>query len=219
MTDTSLSKKARLDILEAALVQVPFEGWTSKTIKMAVLNIFMPSGSEHLYFPGGVLEVIRFWSEQCDQRAEIEILSLELDAMRIRDKITEAVWLRLQTISPHENAFKRALARLALPDAMIETASSTQIWASADMIWRAIGDTSTDGNYYSKRTILSGVIASTMPVWLVDESEHKGKARTFLEARIENVMQFEKLKWDFKKKTAHLPNPAEVLGRLRYSAR
>jgi ubiquinone biosynthesis protein COQ9 len=84
------------------------------------------------------------------------------------------------------------------------------------MIWRAIGDTSTDGNYYSKRTILSSVIWSTLPIWLSDQSDDKSAARTFLDARIENVMAFEKLKWRVKGFTKDMPDPAEILGQLRY---
>ena len=61
-------------------------------------------------------------------------------------------------------------------------------------MWRWAGDTATDYNYYSKRLILSGVIASTRLYWFDDDSEDFAKTRTFLERRIENVMQFEKVK-------------------------
>jgi len=84
------------------------------------------------------------------------------------------------------------------------------------MIWRAIGDTSTDANYYSKRAILSSVIGSTLPIWLSDQTEGKTQGRAFLDARIENVMAFETMKWRVKSKTKDLPNPAEILGQIRY---
>ncbi|MFZ5615758.1 MAG: COQ9 family protein, partial [Pseudomonadota bacterium] len=60
--------------------------------------------------------------------------------------------------------------------------------------WRAIGDPSTDFNFYSKRAILSGVLSSTMARWFADETEGETATKEFLRARIENVMQFEKLK-------------------------
>ena len=41
---------------------------------------------------------------------------------------------------------------------------------------------------------MSGVIASTRLYWFDDDSEDFGKTRAFLERRIENVMQFEKVK-------------------------
>ena len=106
---------------------------------------------------------------------------------------------------------------MSLPDALGQ--GPKQLWSAADRIWRAIGDTSTDSNYYSKRTILAGVIASTLTVWLSEEDMQKSKARQFLDNRIANVMTFEKAKWDFKKRTANMPNPAEILGALRYGSR
>jgi hypothetical protein len=38
------------------------------------------------------------------------------------------------------------------------------------------------------------VIATTRLTWFEDDSEDEAKTRAFLERRIENVMQFEKLK-------------------------
>ena len=219
MSDTKpdLSLKARQDILQAMLRDVPFDGWTRSSLKKAVKTAGLPKGADELYFPGGPLDVIAFWHE-CNNAAAAEILAGKgLHNMRIRDKVTAGVLALLETIGPNEEAVRRAIARLSLPDALGQ--GPKHLWAGADMIWRAIGDTSTDGNYYSKRTILSGVIGSTMMAWLTDETPDKAKARKFLDNRIANVMQFEKAKWKAKEKAAGLPNPAEVLGRLRYGTR
>jgi len=213
----NLSDKARRDLLSAVLVHVPFDGWTSKALRQAVKDTHLPEGAEDLYFPGGPLEVIRFWAHQCDLEVMSRMDALDLSQMRIRDKVTHGVLFRLEAIGPHEEAARRAVSRLSLPNALGQGPS--QVWATADVIWRALGDTSTDANYYSKRATLSAVIASSMMSWLADQSVGKEKARAFLEARIENVMQFEKAKWDFKKRTAGIPNPAELLGRVRYGGR
>ncbi len=219
MTDPapSPSDLAREQILSAVLRHVPFDGWTQSALRKAVKDSQLPEGAEELYFPGGPLELISFWSDVSDEKAAKALRSKGLGNMRIRDKVTAGVLVRLETIGAHEEALRRALSRLALPDAMGQGAR--QLWASADMVWREIGDTSTDGNFYSKRAILSGVIGSSLLSWLSDETEGKEKARAFLDARIENVMQFEKAKWSFKQKTENLPDPAEMLGRLRYGRR
>ena len=208
---------ARRAILEAMLRHVPFDGWTIKSLRRAVKDADLPEGADALYFPGGALDVLRFWSEECDRIAAETLGTKGLHNLRIRDKVTEGVIALLETIGSNEEAARRALSRLSVPDAVGQ--GTSQLWASADMIWRAIGDTSTDGNYYSKRAILSGVIASTTLSWLSDDTPEKEKARTFLNARIDNVMQFEKAKWAIKKRTDELPNPAEMLGRLRYGRR
>lgn len=178
----------------------------------AVRKADLPDGAAELYFPGGVIDVIEFWSESMDDRARAKIEAQDLDAMRIRDRVTESVILRLSEIGPHEEAARRAQARLSLPDGVGTGAKLT--WNAADMIWKAIGDTSEDINYYTKRTILSAVLASTAPVWLSDRLPDKPDARRFLDRRINNVMQFEKVKAQVRKVAAAAPKPSEILGQM-----
>lgn len=210
----SHSDNIRESILNQALKIAPFEGWTPLTLKRAVRAADLPEGSDELYFEGGVGELLGFWSQRLDVQAQKKLSTLDIDALKIREKVTQGVLARLEAIEHHEEAARRASSRLILPD--LAASGIKQIWHSADMIWRAIGDTSTDGNYYSKRTILSTVIGATLPIWLSDQSDDKAKARAFLDDRIENVMGFEKMKWRVKTATKDLPNPAEVLGQLRY---
>ncbi len=198
------------------LRQIAFDGWTQKALRAAAAETDLPKGADALYFPEGPLEVIKFWSNQMDEAVKRDLAALDQSKMKIRDKVTAGVLARLYAIGPHEEAARRALARLSLPDALGH--GPKQLWAAADTIWRAIGDTSTDANYYSKRTILSGVIGSTLGAWLGDDEPEKAKARAFLDARIANVMQFEKAKWQFKKRTENWPSPAEFLGKLRYGS-
>ena len=65
--------------------------------------------------------------------------------------------------------------------------------------WNALGDTSTDGNWYSKRVILSGVWGSTVFFWLGDDSPDHEATREFITRRIGNVMQFETLRGTLRK--------------------
>ncbi|MEP7209486.1 MAG: COQ9 family protein, partial [Alphaproteobacteria bacterium] len=75
----------------------------------------------------------------------------------------------------------------------------------------ALGDKSTDYNWYTKRLILSGVVASTLLVWL--GTDDQGEIDAFLARRIENVMDFEKAKGRVQEFASHLPNPLDLLGR------
>lgn len=207
-------EQAKIAILNKALVDAAFEGWTDVMLSKAAQKAGLPKGADTLYFPDGVIGVIQFWSDQMDAAARSKIEALDLAAMKIRDRVTEAVVLRLSEIGRHDEAARRAQARLSLPGGVGTAAKIT--WSTADMIWRAIGDTSTDANFYSKRAVLSVVLASTAPVWLSDALPNKPDARAFLDRRIANVMQFEKTKAQLRKARAGLPNPAEVLGRMRY---
>jgi len=62
------------------------------------------------------------------------------------------------------------------------------VWRSADRFWAKAGDTATDYNRYTKRALLSGVIASTTLFWLTDNSEEHAASWAFLDSRIENVL-------------------------------
>lgn len=210
----SQPNETRDAILKAALKIAPFEGWTRLTLKRAVRDAGLPEGSDELYFENGVADLLTHWSHDLNAKAEQSIRELDLESLKIRERVTQGVLLRLQAIGRHEEAARRASSRLVLPD--LASTGIRQIWQAADMIWRAIGDTSTDANYYSKRAILSSVIGATLPVWLSDQSEDKANAKAFLDARIANVMEFEKLKWRVKSATKNMPEPAEILGQLRY---
>jgi len=201
-------------ILDAALKIAPFEGWTELTLKRAVRDAGLSDGAGALYFEKGISELLDHWSQRMNKNAEADLAQLDLSSMKIRDRVTQGILARLNAIGPHEEAARRASSRLILPD--LAATGVSQLWSAADMIWTAIGDTSTDANYYSKRTILASVIGTVLPVWLSDQSEDKAQARAFLDARIQNVMSFEKLKFQFKSATKGIPNPAELLGQIRY---
>ena len=217
MTKVDPSVKARRAILSAALPNVAFDGWTSLSLKQAVKAAGLPGGAEELYFSGGPLELIEFWNAECDRIASEELAKLDLPNMRIRDKVTAGVLARFYAIGPHEEAARRAIARTALPDGL--SLSPKILWAAADTIWRGIGDKSTDFNYYTKRTTLSAVISTSLAAWLSDDDPQKAKARKFLDARIENVMQFEKAKFKAKKRMETLPDPIEILGKIRHGSK
>jgi len=209
--------KTRARILKALLPIAAFEGWNSKSLRQAVRIAKLPAGSQETYFPGGGMDAILFWSETCNAQIEVYFDGLNLDDMRIRDKVTQGVWAYIEALGTHEDAARRAMARLSMPDAVGR--GPKHIWTTADTIWRAIGDTSTDINFYSKRAILSGVISSVFVKWLTDTDPDKQATRDFLEARIANVMSFEKAKFQFKNARESWTSPANVLGRLRYGSR
>ena len=83
-------------------------------------------------------------------------------------------------------------------------------------MWKAISDPSTDFNFYTKRITLSAVYTSTFLIWLGDESENSDQTWEFLDRRIENVMQFEKLKAKCRNKDLNIPDIWRELGKKRF---
>jgi hypothetical protein len=87
------------------------------------------------------------------------------------------------------DATRKCAAFLALPtnaDLGLKLA-----WETSDLLWNWAGDTATDWNHYSKRTILSGILIPALTMRWFDGRE---RAEAFVAARIENVMAFEKWK-------------------------
>ena len=115
----------------------------------------------------------------------------DLSHLRFRDKIAAAVRYRIEAAEDRE-AVRRGTALFALPQHSADGARA--IWGTADRIWETLGDASDDINWYTKRATLSGVYASTVLYWLGDESEGHEATWAFLDRRIDDVMQFEKVK-------------------------
>ena len=95
-------------------------------------------------------------------------------------------------------------------------AAARLAWRSADVMWRAAGDTATDYNHYTKRAILAGVYGATVQVFLDDESDGFAETRAFLARRIEGIMRFEKTKAGVLARFEHRPSLSRFIGRLRY---
>ncbi len=202
----------RLKVLGAALDEAAFSGFTRETLQAAAREAELPEGDLAILFPRGVADLLDFWSSTTDAEALARFEAAGGAEMRIRDKVTSAVRCRLEVLEPHREAARRAGATLALPQHA--GLAPRLAWRTADAIWRACGDTATDFNHYSKRTILSGVYLSTFAVWLADAEGERWPG--FLEARIENVMQFEKAKAQAKKIGFDPAAPWRFLGSLRY---
>ncbi len=190
----------RAQILAAALDEVSFTGWTPKTLEEAVQNAKVDADMAQLAFPDGVAGLIKCFSEAGDQAMQDNLPAVE--GLKIRERISHAVMARLQADQPHRDAARRAAAWLSVPGR--QALAARLLFTSAHHMWHWAGDTATDYNYYSKRTILSGVIATTRLVWFDDDSEDLAATRAFLDRRIDNVMQFEKAKAKVTKMTAQM---------------
>lgn len=184
-------------ILDAALPLVVFDGWSDKTLEDAAESIGLPRIDGKRAFPEGPIEALLYHSARADARMR-ETLEKEyaLCEMKIRERIATAVMVRLRQNNEHREAIRRALGVLSLP--WNAPRGLKALYHTVDVMWRAAGDTSTDWNFYSKRTLLSQVYMSTLYVWLDDESAALEETQAFLHRRIDDVMQIQK--WKFKAK-------------------
>ena len=82
--------------------------------------------------------------------------------------------------------------------------------------WAESPDWAVRFNDEAKRLILAGVYSSTLLRWLNDTSQDEKATFEFLDARIENVMQFEKLKARLKPLSEGVQTAVGVAARFRY---
>ena len=206
----------RDSLLEAALEHVAFDGWSEKTLKQAATDVGVEQGMVDLAFPGGAIEMIDLHAQNCDREMIAGAASIDIDNLKIREKITELVKLRIKAEFPYKEAAHRTVSYLGLPKNHF--AALRILYRSVDLMWKTISDPSTDFNFYTKRMTLSGVYTSSFLYWLGDESENSDDSWAFLDRRIENVMQFEKLKAKCRNKDFKLPNVWRELGKKRYGS-
>jgi ubiquinone biosynthesis protein COQ9 len=208
--DTPLAELAPR-LVAAMLPHVPFDGWTDASLKAAATDLGIDPDIAALAVPD-VATMLSLWTAHVN--AGMAQVMAGAHNMKIRDRIRTALVTRLE--HGDREVTRRALAILARPEHA--ALSARLLWQAADAMWRAAGDTATDYNHYTKRAILSGIYSATLLYWTQDDSEDFADTRAFIDRRIEGVMQFEKAKAKLTGLMGKLPDPARVLGRLRYPA-
>lgn len=183
-------------LLDAILPQVVFDGWSDTAFKAAVAGTDVPLDDAQLACPRGALDLAVHMHRRGDDAMVQALRAKDMSALRFRDKVAEALWLRLEAI-PDKEALRRASALFALPQHAGEGARL--MWQTTDTIWRALGDGSQDYNWYTKRATLYAVWSTVVLYWLGDTSEDHAATRAFIDRRIDNVMQIEKAKASVRK--------------------
>ncbi|MDP1600862.1 COQ9 family protein [Phenylobacterium sp.] len=205
---TDWAEATEQQVLDAALTITATQGWTWPSVRAAGKAAALSAAETELLLPHGPADLAALLSRRHDARA---LAALPDPAtLKIRERIRAAVAARIDAAAEDEAAVRRWSGYLSLP--LNFTLGLKLLWESADALWRWAGDTATDENHYSKRAILSGILATALAIRL---SSGREAAMTFVDARIENVMSFEK--WKAGLKPADLMRDvAAALGKMRY---
>jgi len=188
--DTGMDQSKQA-ILQAALPHVAFDGWTDTTFQAAVADSDVAIGLARALYPRAGLDLALEFHRTGDAAMTERLASADLATMRYSDRVAFAVRTRLELVHDKE-LVRRGTTLFSLPQNAAEGAKA--IWGTADAIWKSLGDTSTDFNWYTKRATLSAVYGATVLFWLGDDSPNHSATWDFLDRRIADVMQIEKLK-------------------------
>ncbi len=222
MSINPLPADPTLDEVRAALAPMiarnaGFDGWSDAAVHAAADEAGVDRDVAKLAFNDNAIDMIDAWIDSIDMELAHRLPAEKLAAMKIRDRITALLATRLDIMAPDRESLRRAMAIMAMPQNLVRSAKIG--WRSADRMWRLAGDTASDFNHYTKRMTLSAVYASTLSVFVNDDSDNFADARAFLDRRIDNVMQFEKVKFQAKQRQEYVPSLSRFIGRLRYPAR
>lgn len=194
MTDDGAGRERqemRDRLLEAALPHVVFDGWGMAALTAGAVDIGVTVGQIHAVFINPERDLPPHFSDWTDRRMLTRLSEMDFPSLKVRERITLAVRTRLEVLSGHEEAMRRAVASLALPGNA--GAAARDGYRTVDAIWRIAGDESTDFNFYTKRGLLAAVLGSTTLFWLDDTSDHHVDTWAFLDRRIAEIMKVPKL--------------------------
>jgi ubiquinone biosynthesis protein COQ9 len=209
----------RQKLLVSAVEHVPFDGWSHTSLRRAAKENDVSEGMAELAFPS-IRDLVVYYIDQIDTDMVTALSAHKMTDMRIRDRITLAVQARIEALLPYREAERRALAYMVLPQNAVTSARCLS--GTIDLMWRTIGDTSTDFNFYTKRATLAGVYSATLLYWMSDLSEGFEDTWAFLGRRIDDVMKIEKAKAKMRgspgdgDSDGERPSIFSLLAKLRY---
>jgi len=206
-------------VVEAALMHVAFDGWTMKSLRAAAVDAGFDSGQAERAFPDGPVQAAAHWCDLADRYMEADLKAAETPDMRMHEKVSLAIRLRLSRWDMDREAVRRAVALLSMPSNA--PTSLRCAYRTIDTIWWAVGDTTTDFNFYTKRLQLAGIYSATLLYWLDDSSEESVETWGFLDRRLAGVARLLKARHALETRLSKVPNPlqglkslAERVGRL-----
>ena len=215
-SDQPSMRETREKLMRAALPHVPDTGWTDRTFRSAAKDAGIELVRARVACSRGSLDLAWEFHAAGDDNMVEEAGKVDFSALRFRDRISEMVFLRLEAVGEEKEIVRRCMSLYALPQHALEGARA--LWMTSDRIWTHFGDSSEDLNWYTKRASLSAVIGSATLHWLGDASDGNIETRRFIDRRIDDVMNFEKVKASLRNNPASRPF-AQAIERFARSIR
>jgi ubiquinone biosynthesis protein COQ9 len=167
------NEKLRLEILNAALEHIPFDGWTCHALKAGAIDAGYPEIDAERAFPGGPAEAAEFHSFLSDRAMVSSFFECEPMPSRTKEKVAALIRIRLEGVAGQKEVVRLGLGLLARPQHW--TKGARALAKTADEIWKAAGDRSSDFNWYT--------------YWLNDVSEDYQETWAFLDRRLDDAMR------------------------------
>jgi ubiquinone biosynthesis protein COQ9 len=217
-----LADSERERLIQAMLPDVPFDGWSMRTLRGAARRAGIPYPEAAALFPRGAPDMVAAMSHWADrqmlQRLETALLHapgqasgqppgqpLGTEPLGLSRRVALALHIRFEVLLPWREAVRRGLSVLALPQNA--PLGLKLLYDSVDAIWEGIGDHPTDFSFYTKRASLAAILAAATLYWLDDRSPNFEDTDAFVERRLADLHRLTGIGRRFADASDLLPNP------------
>ena len=187
-----MTNAMREALLRVVISRAAFDGWNDRSLREAAAAIEVSSVIARALFPGGICEVLELYSRMTDLEMERQLELNVAQKSQLRDRVSDAIKVRLKILSKEREAIRSAILMLASPKNL--GLSIRLIYRTVDSIWHLVGDNSTDWSFYSKRVVLASVYTSALFYWLQDDSSEYEDTWAFIDRRIIDIMALQKVR-------------------------
>lgn len=188
------TSRIRNDFLEEAIKQAATCGWNYQLLLETEKKLGLQKNYHILLFPGGIKELVNLFEHHLSSYTEyICSKKFQKEKIRVRDKVKEAVMVRLRGKNNDNRMLMSKLVSFYREPANFNLYLKN-LWKIVDCIWYLAGDESTDFNHYTKRTLLFMVYRSSLLYYISDQSKNAENTEIFLEKKIAQAMNLSKIK-------------------------
>jgi ubiquinone biosynthesis protein COQ9 len=204
-----LADSERDRLIPAMLPDVPFDGWSQHALRLAARRIGVPVGEAMALFPRGAVDMVAAFSRWADRQVLDRLETIPVEPVSLSRRIALALRLRFGLLLPWREAVRRGMAVLALPQ---NAAFGLRLlYETVDGTWYAVGDTSTDFSFYTKRASLAAIYAAATLFWLDDRSPGCIETEAFVDRRLADLHRLTELRQRIEAAAERLPNPFRLL--------
>lgn len=184
------------ELFESLLPFIAQKGWHMDAIDQWAFETKNDKALLHLHFPEGISSLIDYMTEYLNHDLVNKLEQTNISQMKIPIKIKTALMNRFELMHPYKQILRHEQQYFKHPTHLAQGLKN--LYKIVDTIWFAIGDQTSDFNFYTKRLTLSAIYTTSFNYWLKDESQDIINTSMFIDRRLESLKIIPNIKKTFK---------------------
>ncbi|MDZ5762106.1 COQ9 superfamily protein [Candidatus Cyrtobacter comes] len=146
-------------ILDHAKVKVLESGWLDDIPETCSVQAGLDKSIGRILFPAGTVDIIGFFLYSLDYQMLESYKLYDSSNLRTHEKIKLCLSIIFKLMLENKILFRATFKKLLSTSCYLT--GIRYLWRTVDLIWSEAGvDTSTDFNFYTKRSLLAGIYTS-----------------------------------------------------------